>query len=259
MTQPDPARLDGRVALVTGGGTGIGAACAQVFAAAGAQVIVAGRRPEPIAAVAAETGGTAIMCDVTDPAAVNAIVDGVIAAHGRLDVLVANAGGPGPIAEVADVDMDAWRACLEVNLFGAMHCLAAAARVMRAQRSGSIIAMSSLMGVQGYPMRSAYVASKFALAGVTQTLARELGPHGVRVNALLPGAVSGENMDRILARRAAAEGRPAAEIAQENYTDVAALRRWVAPEEVARAALFLASDLSSAITGDLMRVDCGRF
>jgi NAD(P)-dependent dehydrogenase (short-subunit alcohol dehydrogenase family) len=259
MTHPDPARLDGRVALVTGGGTGIGAACARVFAAAGAHVVVAGRRPEPIEAAAAETRGTAIVCDVTDPGSVNAMVDGVIAAHGRLDVLVANAGGPGPIAEVADTDMDAWRACLEVNLFGAMHCLAAAARIMRAQRSGSIIAMSSLMGVQGYPMRSAYVASKFALTGVTQTMARELGPHGVRVNALLPGAVSGENMDRILARRALAEGRTADEIARESYTDVSALRRWVAPDEVARAALFLASDLSSAITGDLVRVDCGRF
>jgi NAD(P)-dependent dehydrogenase (short-subunit alcohol dehydrogenase family) len=259
MTNPDPARLDGRVALVTGGGTGIGAACARVFAAAGAHVVVAGRRPAPIEAVAAETGGTAVVCDVTDPASVGALFDGILAARGRLDVLVANAGGPGPIGEVADVDMDAWRACLEVNLFGTINCLAAAARVMRAQRSGSIIAMSSLMGVQGYPMRSAYVASKFALTGVTQTLARELGPHGVRVNALLPGAVSGENMDRILARRAAAEGRPADEIARANYTDVAALRRWVAPDEVARAALFLASDLSSAITGDLMRVDCGRF
>jgi NAD(P)-dependent dehydrogenase (short-subunit alcohol dehydrogenase family) len=256
---PDPARLDGRVALVTGGGTGIGAACARAFARAGALVVVAGRRSAPIKAVAEEVGGHAIPCDVTDPAAVARMVEGTLGLRGRLDVLVANAGGPGPIANVADTDMDAWRACLEVNLFGAMNCLAEAARVMRAQGSGSIIVMSSLMGVQGYPMRSAYVASKFALTGVTQTMARELGPHGVRVNALLPGAVSGGNMDRILARRAAAEGRPAEEIAREAYTDKSALRRWVAPEEVARAALFLASDLSSAVTGDLMRVDCGRF
>jgi len=90
-------------------------------------------------------------------------------------------------------------------------------------------------------------------------MARELGPHGVRVNALMPGAVSGENMDRILARRADAEGRPAADIERENYTDVAALKRWVDPTEVGRAALYYASDLSSAITGDKMKVDCGRF
>jgi len=115
------------------------------------------------------------------------------------------------------------------------------------------------MGIQGYPMRSAYVASKFALIGITETMARELGPAGVRVNALMPGAVSGENMDRILKRRAEAEGRPAQEIERAHYTDVAALKRWVAPEEVGRAALYYACDLSSAITGDKMKVDCGRF
>ena len=130
---------------------------------------------------------------------------------------------------------------------------------MGAQKSGSIINMSSLMGIQGYPMRSAYVASKFALIGITETMARELGPLNVRVNALMPGAVSGENMDRIVARRAEAEGRHADEIERENYTDVAALKRWVSPEEVGRAALYYASDLSSAITGDKMKVDCGRF
>ena len=108
-------------------------------------------------------------------------------------------------------------------------------------------------------MRSAYVASKFALIGITETMARELGSSNVRVNALMPGAVSGENMDRVLARRAEAEGRPTEEIEQESYTDVAALKRWVSPEEVGRAALYYASDLSSAITGDKMKVDCGRF
>jgi NAD(P)-dependent dehydrogenase (short-subunit alcohol dehydrogenase family) len=140
-----------------------------------------------------------------------------------------------------------------------MYCLQEAARIMSAQKSGSIINMSSLMGIQGYPMRSAYVASKFALIGITETMARELGPVNVRVNALMPGAVSGENMDRILRRRSEAEGRPVEEIERENYTDVAALKRWVGPEEVGRAALYYASDLSSAITGDKMKVDCGRF
>jgi NAD(P)-dependent dehydrogenase (short-subunit alcohol dehydrogenase family) len=148
---------------------------------------------------------------------------------------------------------------MNINLMGAMFCLQEAARIMEAQKSGSIINMSSLMGIQGYPMRSAYVASKFALIGITETMARELGPLNVRVNALMPGAVSGENMDRILARRAEAEGRCTEEIERENYTDVAALKRWVSPEEVGRAALYYASDLSSAITGDKMKVDCGRF
>jgi NAD(P)-dependent dehydrogenase (short-subunit alcohol dehydrogenase family) len=148
---------------------------------------------------------------------------------------------------------------MNINLVGAIYCLQEAAKVMIKQQSGSIINMSSLMGIQGYPMRSAYVASKFALIGVTETVARELGPHNVRVNALMPGAVSGANMDQILQSRAETENRAVEEIEQENYTDVAALKRWVAPEEVAKAVLFCASDLSSAVTGDKMKVCCGRF
>ena len=255
----DPARLDGKLAIVTGGGSGIGEATAHVFAQAGAMVVVTGRRLEPLQKVAADIGGHAIACDVSDQSQVVDMFAQAAKITGRVDVLLNNAGGPGPIAPVAEVDMAEWITCMNINLVGAMHCLQEAAKIMKAQKSGSIINMSSLMGIQGYPMRSAYVASKFALIGITETMARELGPDGVRVNALMPGAVSGANMDRILARRAEAEGRPAEEIERENYTDVAALKRWVAPEEVGRAALYYASDLSSAITGDKMKVDCGRF
>jgi NAD(P)-dependent dehydrogenase (short-subunit alcohol dehydrogenase family) len=214
---------------------------------------------EPLEKVAKDVGGHAIACDVSDQDDVRAMFARAKDIAGRVDVLLNNAGGPGPIAPVAEVDMGDWITCMNINLVGAMYCLQEASKIMAAQGSGSIINMSSLMGIQGYPMRSAYVASKFALIGITETMARELGPTGVRVNALMPGAVSGENMDRILARRAQAEGRPASEIERENYTDVAALKRWVAPEEVGRAALYYASDLSSAITGDKMKVDCGRF
>lgn len=252
-------RLDGKLAIVTGGGSGIGEATARVFADAGATVVVVGRRIEPLERVAAEIGGHAIACDVSEQEQVKAMFATALTINGRVDVLLNNAGGPGPIAPVAEVDMGAWVACMNINLVGAMYCLQGAARIMSAQKSGSIINMSSLMGIQGYPMRSAYVASKFALIGITETMARELGPVNVRVNALMPGAVSGENMDRILKRRAEAEGRTVEEIERANYTDVAALRRWVAPEEVGRAALYYASDLSSAITGDKMKVDCGRY
>ncbi|MBD3625512.1 MAG: SDR family oxidoreductase [Rhodobacteraceae bacterium] len=258
-TTSDPARLDGKLALITGGGSGIGEATAHVFAQAGAKVVVTGRRLEPLETVAKAVGGQAIACDVSDQAQVKELFAQTRQITGRIDVLLNNAGGPGPIAPVADVDMDEWVTCMNINLVGAMYCLQEAARIMSAQKAGSIINMSSLMGLQGYPMRSAYVASKFALIGITETMARELGPEGVRVNALMPGAVSGANMDRILVRRAEAEGRPVADIERENYTDVAALRRWVSPEEVGRAALYYACDLSSAITGDKMKVDCGRF
>lgn len=259
LISTDHVRLDGKLAIVTGGGSGIGEATARVFADAGATVVVTGRRIEPLERVAQEIGGHAIACDVSDQAQVKAMFAKAQEIAGRIDVLLNNAGGPGPIAPVAEVDLDDWIACMNINLVGAMYCLQEAARIMSAQGSGSIINMSSLMGIQGYPMRSAYVASKFALIGITETMARELGPAGVRVNALMPGAVSGSNMDRILQRRAEAEGRQVEEIERENYTDVAALKRWVAPEEVGRAALYYASDLSSAITGDKMKVDCGRF
>ena len=259
LISTDHCRLDGKVAVITGGGSGIGEATAKVFADVGATVVVTGRRSEPLRRVAGETDGHAIACDVSDQAQVRDMFAQALAISGKVDVLLNNAGGPGPIAPVSEVDMDAWIGCMNINLVGAMYCLQEAARIMTVQKSGSIINMSSLMGIQGYPMRSAYVASKFALIGITETMARELGPHNVRVNALMPGAVSGKNMDRILAQRAEAEGRPADEIERENYTDLAALNRWVAPEEVGRAALYYACDLSSAITGDKMKVDCGRF
>jgi len=251
--------LRDKVAIITGGGTGIGAACAKMFAANGAHVVIAGRSLETISDVANRNNGTAIVCDVSKFRDVQGLFSKAKSISGTIDILVNNAGIPGPVSPIAEVSVDQWRSCVEINLFGAMYCMREAARIMCAQKSGSIINMSSLMGIQGYPMRSAYSATKFALVGMTEAVAREVGPYGVRVNALLPGAVSGENMDRILAHREAAEGKPAAEIEKENYTDPAALKRWVAPEEVAKAALFYASDASSAVTGDKMKVDCGRF
>ncbi len=259
LISTDTCRLDGKLAIITGGGSGIGKATAQVFADAGAIVVVAGRRLAPLQEVVADIGGHAIACDVSNQDDVKSLFAQARDISGTVDVLVNNAGGPGPIAPVAEVDMQAWVDCMSINLVGAMYCLQEAAKIMTNQKSGSIINMSSLMGIQGYPMRSAYTASKFALIGITETMARELGPLNVRVNALMPGAVSGENMDRILQRRSEAEGRPVAEIEHENYTDVAALKRWVSPQEVGRAALYYASDMSSAITGDKMKVDCGRF
>lgn len=251
--------LDGKVAIITGGGTGIGAACADMFAEHGAHVVVTGRSLETLNEVASRTGGTAIQCDVSKFEEVEQLFIKAKSIKGHIDVLVNNAGIPGPVSPIAEVDVREWQKCAEINLFGAMYCMREAARIMCEQKSGSIINMSSLMGIEGYPMRSAYSATKFALVGMTEAVAREVGPDNVRVNALLPGAVSGENMDRILERRAKAEGRPVEEIVKENYTDPAALKRWVTPEEVAKAALFYASDASSAVTGDKMKVCCGRF
>lgn len=248
-----------KIALITGGGTGIGKAIAERFAAAGAQVIVAGRTRASIDAVAGTIGGEAFEADVSRESDTRGLFEAILARHGRLDILINNAGIPGPILPLAEMDVALWDECVAINLRGAMLCLKEAARIMTAQRAGVIVNMSSLMGLGGYPMRAAYCATKFAIVGMTQALAREVGPSGVRVNALCPGAVTGELMDRVIARRAALEGKPAEQIIREHYTDAAALGRWVDPREVAEAALFLASDASSSITGETLKVDAGRF
>jgi NAD(P)-dependent dehydrogenase (short-subunit alcohol dehydrogenase family) len=259
MSESNKWSLDSKIALVTGGGTGIGKAIAERFAKAGAHVIVSGRTTASIEAVAKAIGSEAIQADVASETDVQRLFATIVERHRRLDILVNNAGMPGPIMPVADMDIASWDACMAVNLRGAMMCLKEATRIMTRQGTGSIVNMSSLMGLQGYPMRAAYSATKFALIGMTQAIAREVGPSGVRVNALCPGAVSGELMDRVIANRAAAENKPSEQIIRENYTNAAALRRWVDPEEVAEAALFLASDASSSITGETIKVDAGRF
>lgn len=252
-------KLESQVALITGGGTGIGKAIALRFAQAGAHVVIAGRSEGPLAEVSRETSGSYVVADVSDPVDVDRLFSGIQDRHGRLDVFVNNAGMSGPIMPIAEMDIDKWDECMRINLRGAMLCMRGAARLMTQQRSGSIINMSSLMGLKGYPMRSAYSASKFALIGMTEAVAREVGPQGVRVNALCPGAISGELMDKVIARRAAAEGKTPEQVIEENYTSVSALQRWVHPMEVAEAALFLASSASSSMTGDRIRVDAGRF
>ena len=252
-----PGVLSEKVALVTGGGSGIGEAIARRFAAEGAAVVVTGRNPERIGRVAGQIGGLAIPCDVSQEDSVAALIEAIMDHHGRLDILVNNAGVTGPVLSAEEMDMAAFDETMAINVRGVILCIKHAAPHLKRSR-GAIINMGSRMGYLGYPMRTPYCASKFATHGITEAVAQELGPFGVRVNALAPGAVSGELMDRVVAARSAKEGRPPDEIIRKNYTDVAALRKWVDPDEVATAALFLASDASSAITGDILKVDAGR-
>lgn len=251
--------LAGKTAIVTGGATGLGKAMAEAFAAAGAKVAVAGRTRAPLDAVAASIGGLAVACDVTRLDEVQALFDAVMRWTGRVDILVNSAGISGPVDPVARVDLDAWRHCFDVNVMGALHCMRLASPIMTAQRSGSIINLSSVLGFAGTPNRTAYCVAKAATNSMTESVARELGAAGVRVNAISPGSVSGELMDQIITARALREGRAREAVVKESYIDISVLKRFVEPAEIADAALFLASDAASAITGQIVKVDCGRF
>jgi NAD(P)-dependent dehydrogenase (short-subunit alcohol dehydrogenase family) len=258
MAKDGNGELRGKVAIVTGGGTGIGYAIARTFAEAGASVVIAGRHPERLGEAAESLGATAIPADVSVEPDVERLFGEAESHFGGIDILVNNAGVTGPVASAADMDLAAWDETMAINIRGVILCIKYAVPCLRRRGGGSIVNMSSLTGLRGYPMRSAYTATKFAVIGITEAVAQEVGVDRIRVNALCPGAVNGELMQRVIAARVAAENRPAEEIIRVNYTDKAALRRWVEPEEVAAAALFLASDASAAITGERIRVDAGR-
>ncbi|MEO5699560.1 MAG: SDR family oxidoreductase [Casimicrobiaceae bacterium] len=250
--------LAGKVALVTGGGSGIGEAIARAFIAAGARLVITGRNAERLEMVAKTIGATAIPADVADEASVEALFRTLDSTFHALDILVNNAGITGPVSRAADMDIAAWDETMAINVRGTLLCIKYAVPRMRARGGGSIINMSSLMGLRGTPMRAAYTASKHAVIGITDAVAQEVGVDNIRVNALCPGAVNGALMQRVIASRVAAEGRSADDIIRSQYTDKASLRRWVEPDEVAAAALFLASPASAGITGDRLRVDAGR-
>lgn len=249
--------LAGKIAVVTGGGTGIGKAIAEAFAREGGKVVIAGRRSEVIEDVASSISGMAVAADLSVEADVLRLFEACDRAHGRLDILVNNAGVTGPVAAIEDIEIGDFDETLAINTRGVLLCTKYAVPLLKRQ-GGSVINMSSLMGWRGYPMRSAYCASKFAVMGITQAAAHELGQFGIRVNALCPGAVHGELMVRVVAARARAEGRSEEDIVKASYTDVAALRKWVEPEEVAAVAVFLASDAASAVTGEFIKTDAGR-
>jgi NAD(P)-dependent dehydrogenase (short-subunit alcohol dehydrogenase family) len=247
-------QLQDRVAVISGGGTGIGAATAELFAAEGATVVVTGRREEPLRAVAEATGGLAVAGDVVDPAHPAAVVAAALEAYGRLDIVVANAG-VGLGGSVADVTDDAWRTTLDVNLTGAMRLVRAAMPALTEAR-GSIVLVSSISGFVASSSSAAYVASKAGLIGLAKAIAVDSGPLGVRVNALCPGWVRTQMGDDAMTDLAREHGGTLDE-AYARATSLVPLRRAAAPDEIAACALFLASDASSYVHGTTLVADGG--
>jgi 3-oxoacyl-[acyl-carrier protein] reductase len=226
---------------VTGASRGIGRAIALELARAGASVVVGYRKGKDEAEeVAGETGGRAVQADVADPDEARRLVEDA----GELDVLVNNAGltRDGLLARMSDDD---WRSVLETNLGGVFHTCRAAARGMMRRRAGSIVNVSSVVGLHGNPGQTNYAASKAGIIGFTKSLARELGNRGVRANVIAPGYV-----DSRLTREISEEMRA---LMLRNTP----LGRFGAPEDVAGAVRFLCSDEASFITGEVLLVDGG--
>lgn len=241
--------LDGRVAVVTGAGRGIGAATALALSQAGARVALVDRDAAGVEGTADAIGsaggdGLAIAADVTDAPAIERAVDAVLAEWGRLDVLVNNAGivRDATLAKVTDED---WNATLDVNLRGTMVCTRAALAPMRASGAGRILSATSVVARMGNYGQTAYAASKAGIIGMTRAWARELGPLGITANAVAPGFIDTEM----------ARGVP--EKVMTALLRRTAARRLGRPEEVAGVYVFLASDLASFINGAVVGVDGG--
>ncbi len=248
-------RLAGKVALITGGGTGIGSATARLFAQEGASVVVTGRRAEPIAAVASEIGGVAVAGDTSDPAHPSEAVATAVRSFGGLDVVVANAGVGlgGSAAEVTD---EQWGTTIDINLTGQLYLIRAALPRMIERGGGSIVVVSSVSALVADNGSAAYVASKAGLVGLMRSVAVDYGPLGIRANAVLPGWVRTPMADRSMEELAARDG-VTLEAAYASATSEAPLRRAGEPEEIAACCAFLASDEASFVTGASLVADGG--
>lgn len=241
-----PQLLTGRTALITGGAQGLGASMATVFAAAGASVVVAdidGATAEEMADSLPAALGLA--CDVTSEESVTAAIQATTDAYGSLDVLVNNAGFTRD-ASLRNLTFDDFKAVLDVHLHGAWLGIRAAADVMREQKSGSIINVSSMSGKQGNPGQTNYSAAKAGVIGMTKAAAKELGRHNVRVNAIQPGLIDTAMIQKM---------KP--EVLESRIAEIP-LGRLGQPDDVANTALFLASDMSAYLTGITIEISGGR-
>jgi peroxisomal 2,4-dienoyl-CoA reductase len=262
-----PGLFDGQVALVTGGGSGIGRGIADTLAGLGAHVVLASRKQERVDAAAEEiraAGGKAsgVAVDVREPERVQQVVRDVAERHGRIDLLVNNAAG-NFYAPSETLSANAWKSVIEIDLYGTFFCSQAVLPVMRAQGGGSIVNISMTLHYRGWPLMAHATAAKAGIDALTRTLALEWAKDGVRMNAIAPGPIPTEGVRKAFAPPPTADGVPdvfAVERAMESYAKKAIpLQRWGAPADIGNMVAFLASPAASWITGAIMVVDGGEW
>ena len=253
--------LKDKVAIVTGGGYGIGKEIALAYGRAGAKVVIAARSEKPMqetvdALKKINARAILVRTDVSKEADCARMAEDTLKAFGRIDILVNNAGIAGPTKRIPDMTPAEWQETIDINLTGAWLAARAVLPTMDKQRSGHILNISSGAGRRGYPMRSPYAASKWGMIGLTQTIAGEWGARGIRCNCICPGPIAGDRIERVMHARADAMKVPYEQI-RAQFLSQSALNRMATEEECARVALFLVSDASAGLTGQTINVDAG--
>ncbi|WP_306261984.1 SDR family oxidoreductase [Pararhizobium sp. IMCC21322] len=247
--------LVGQRVVVTAGANGIGLAIARQLHAQGAKLAICDIDAKALEQASAELGDClARITDVSDEAAVEAFFQETKSDLGGLDALINNAGIAGPTGGVEDISVESWRRCIDICLTGQFICAHNAVPMLKAAGGGSIVNMSSAAGKHGYAYRTPYSAAKFGVIGLTQSLAKELGPDNIRVNAILPGIVSGPRMEGVIRDRAKATGVSYDEMEQD-YLAKISLRRMVTMEDVATTTAFLLSNAGANLSGQSLSVD----
>ncbi len=253
--------LEGKIAVVSGGGRGIGKEIALRLAAEGADVALAARSADQIEEVAAlieKEGRRAlpVVTDLREPDQITALAETVATELGPTDILVNNSGIAGAMGNMWEIDLDGWQETIGVNLTGVFLCCKAFLPEMIDRRSGSVVIIGSATGKRPLKGRTPYAASKLALVGLVRTLAWELGEYDVRANLISPGFVDGERLQRVVEGQSEAKGQTLEETRAE-MTASSPLLRFVDPKNVAAAVTFLASDDAASITGEDFNVTSG--
>ena len=247
--------LDNKRVVITAGAAGIGFTIAQELSAHGARVAICDVDQEGLLRARRQLGDCMVeVADVSDDEAVDALFEKVRSELGGVDALVNNAGIAGPTGNLEDLSSVEWRRCLDICLTGQFLCARRAIPLIKAVGGGSIVNMASAAAKHGYAYRTPYSAAKFGVVGLTQSMAKELGPDNIRVNAVLPGIVEGHRMEKVIRDRAEATG-VSYDAMQDEYLKNISLRRMVSAEDVAATVAFLISDAGRNLSGQSLAVD----